>query len=75
MKIVSLTFHGPSCHLTIDSDKKIHVLLDACHMLRLLRNTFAEKGLLVDKDGKKAANILLSSRSFIRVKDYSKQTS
>ena len=36
-----------------DSDKKIHVLLDVCHMLKLLRNTLAEKGLLVDKDGKK----------------------
>ena len=36
-----------NCH------EKIHVLLDVCHMLKLVRNTLAEKGLLVDIEGNK----------------------
>ena len=35
------------------SDRNIHVILDVCHMLKLVRNTLAEKGLMLDKDGKK----------------------
>ena len=36
-----------------DKGKRIHVLLDICHMLKLVRNTWAEGGILVDKDGGK----------------------
>ena len=32
---------------------KIYVLLDVCHMLKLIRNTFGASGILVDKDGNK----------------------
>ena len=35
-----------NCH------KTVHVLLDVCHMLKLVRNTLAEKGFLLDIDGK-----------------------
>ncbi len=30
--------------------KDLHVLLDACHMLKLFRNTLASKGCIVDAD-------------------------
>ena len=33
--------------------KKIYVLLDVCHMLKLVRNTLAEKEIILDKDGGK----------------------
>ena len=36
-----------------NNKEKIYVLLDVCHMLKLVRNTLAEKGILVDKDGGK----------------------
>ena len=36
-----------------DKGKKIYVLLDICHMLKLVRNTLGDGGILVDKDGKK----------------------
>ena len=36
-----------------NKNEKIYVLLDVCHMLKLVRNTLAEKGILVDKDGGK----------------------
>lgn len=36
-----------------DEKERIHVLLDVCHMLKLIRNTIAEKGILVDKDNGK----------------------
>ena len=32
---------------------KVHVVFDVCHMLKLLRNTLAECGILVDADGNK----------------------
>ena len=35
------------------SHDKIHVLLNVCHMLKLVRNTLAVKGLLVDIEGNK----------------------
>ena len=31
--------------------KKVHILLDVCHMLKLIRNTLGEGGILIDKDG------------------------
>ena len=31
----------------------IFVIVDVCHMLKLVRNTFAEWGLLIDGDGGK----------------------
>ena len=37
----------------LDKNKKIYVLLDVCHMLKLIRNTFGASGILVDKDGNK----------------------
>ena len=36
-----------------DKSKKIYVLLDICHMLKLVRNTLGDGGTLVDKDGNK----------------------
>ena len=33
--------------------EKIYVLLDVCHMLKLVRNTLAEKEIILDKDGGK----------------------
>jgi hypothetical protein len=36
-----------------DKKEKIFVLLDVCHMLKLVRNTLAEGGILYDKDGGK----------------------
>ena len=34
-----------------DKDKKIYVFLDACHMMKLVRNTMSEWKILKDKDG------------------------
>ena len=34
-----------------DNTKRVHVLLDACHMLKLVRNTFADQRVLMDADG------------------------
>ena len=33
--------------------EKIYALLDVCHMLKLVRNTLAEKEIILDKDGGK----------------------
>ena len=41
-------FFNPS-----DAEAKIYVLLDACHMLKLVRNTLADKGILFDSNGGK----------------------
>jgi hypothetical protein len=37
----------------VDPKKKVYVLLDICHMLKLIRNTLGEKHILIDKDGEK----------------------
>ena len=37
----------------LEPNKKIHVLLDVCHMLKLVRNTLGQGGILMDKDGSK----------------------
>ena len=34
-----------------DSNEKIHIFLDACHMIKLVRNTISEWKVLKDKDG------------------------
>ena len=34
-------------------DKKIYVLLDVCHMLKLVRNTLGSYRILIDKDDNK----------------------
>ena len=36
-----------------NKDEKIWVLLDVCHMLKLVRNTLAEKGIILDKNNGK----------------------
>lgn len=36
-----------------NENEKIWVLLDVCHMLKLVRTTLAEKGIIVDKDNAK----------------------
>ena len=36
----------------VDKNKKIYVFLDVCHMLKLIRNTLGDGGILYDKDGK-----------------------
>ena len=41
-------FFNPS-----DAEGKIYVLLDACHMLKLVQNTLADKGILFDSTGGK----------------------
>ncbi|CAB4041035.1 THAP domain-containing 9, partial, partial [Paramuricea clavata] len=35
-----------------DPKAKIYILLDACHMIKLVRNTMSDWGILKDKDGK-----------------------
>eukprot|EP00794_Sanderia_malayensis_P009520 gene9520-10507_t len=73
VKVVSLTYDGPSCHFSMlsvlgaslklpnlnpsfphpsNKSKKVHVLLDVCHMLKLVRNTLANSEVLMDKDDK-----------------------
>ena len=37
----------------LNKNKKVHLLLDVCHMLKLIRNTLGEGGVLMDKDGNK----------------------
>ena len=37
----------------LDKNKKIYVLLDICHMLKLVRNTLGAYNILFDKDGNK----------------------
>ena len=36
-----------------ESGEKVYVMLDVCHMLKLVRNTCAQKGLLFDGKGNK----------------------
>ena len=36
-----------------DENKKIYILLDVCHMLKLVRNTLGEKGILINNDDEK----------------------
>ena len=36
-----------------DSSLKVYVVLDACHMLKLVRNTFGSYGILKDAENKK----------------------
>ena len=31
--------------------KRVHVLLDACHMIKLVRNTFADQRMQIDSEG------------------------
>ena len=45
----------------IDPNKKIHIFLDVCHMLKLVRNTLGTGGILVDKDGNKVCWQYLSA--------------
>lgn len=42
----------PSFPHPADSDQKVHVLLDICHMLKLLRNCFADGKVLQTEDGR-----------------------
>ena len=37
----------------LDRSKRVHVILDICHMLKLVRNTLGSGGIIVDKDGNK----------------------
>ena len=37
----------------LDPSKKIYILLDVCHMLKLVRNTLGDGGILIDKNGNK----------------------
>ena len=37
----------------LDKNKNIYVLLDVCHMLKLVRNTLGSYGILIDKDDNK----------------------
>ena len=34
-----------------DENKKVYIFLDACHMIKLVRNTFSDWNVLKDKDG------------------------
>ena len=40
------------CHPS-DSNLKVHVIFDVCHMLKLVRNAFAEGGIFLDPSGQK----------------------
>ena len=46
MKNVKSTFSHPS-----NPNLDVAIFLDACHMLKLIRNTLAEKSILIDADG------------------------
>ena len=46
MESLQTSFPHPSAPST-----KVHVLLDVCHMLKLLRNTFADEKILKASDG------------------------
>ena len=35
----------------LENDMFIHMFLDACHMLKLARNTLGEKGMRIDGNG------------------------
>jgi hypothetical protein len=68
VKIVSLTFDGPSCNLSMAkhlganlsppdvkpyfkhpvTGDNVYIFLDACHMLKLMRNALASEDILVD---------------------------
>eukprot|EP00112_Aurelia_sp_Birch-Aquarium-sp1_P019768 Seg4956.1 transcript_id=Seg4956.1/GoldUCD/mRNA.D3Y31 product="DNA transposase THAP9" protein_id=Seg4956.1/GoldUCD/D3Y31 len=37
----------------LDPNKKIYILLDVCHMLKLVRNTLGNGGIFIDKNGNK----------------------
>ena len=37
----------------VDSYLHVHILLDACHMLKLMRNCLASYGVIVDETGSK----------------------
>ena len=37
----------------LDKQKKVYIFLDICHMLKLIRNTLGNGGILTDKDGDK----------------------
>ena len=48
MKVPAL---NPSFQHPSDSNEKVHVFLDVCHMLKLVRNTFSDFGVLKDNNG------------------------
>ena len=37
----------------LEPNERINVLLDVCHMLKLVRNTLCQGGILLNKDGSK----------------------
>ena len=50
-----LDIENLQCYFTHpgDKNKKVYILLDVCHMLKLLRNTLGSYGTFIDKDGDK----------------------
>ena len=42
----------PSFPRPFNEGEKVYVLLDVCHMLKLVRNTIAKSSILIDTDGK-----------------------
>jgi hypothetical protein len=58
VRVTSLTCDGPSCHICMLRELGLSldlswIFLDICHMLKLVRNTFGEWGILVSRDGEK----------------------
>ena len=57
MKNLGATFDphnmNPSFSNPAKPDEKVYVILDVCHMLKLVRNTLASCGIIVDADGNK----------------------
>ena len=43
----------PYFPLPVQPEKKVHILLDVCHMLKLIRNILWDGGIIVDGSGKK----------------------
>ena len=37
----------------LDPSKKIYIMLDVCHMLKLVRNTLGDGSIFIDKNGNK----------------------
>ena len=57
LSALGASLHPPELHTSfpqpIFENEKVYAILDACHMLKLMRNTFAEYGVLIDQDNRK----------------------
>ncbi|KAG5264201.1 hypothetical protein AALO_G00273280 [Alosa alosa] len=52
-----------------DPNQKVHILLDACHMLKLLRNAFSTSQVLYTEDGKKIKYAYIEALNALQEKE------